>query len=84
MAVVTTPALSFCERVKPSTVTTSAVMDEVGTVLYCVRFVFSLYSDQVVEVKPRSLTKTDLLSNVGESCEKSSFCTLESGCHVAL
>ena len=33
--------------------------------LYCVRFVFSLYSDQVVEVKPRSLMEMDLFSSVG-------------------
>jgi hypothetical protein len=37
-----------------------------------------------VEVKPRSLTKTDLLSNVGESCEMSFFCTPVRGCPAAL
>lgn len=55
-AVVAVPAVSFCEIAKPSTVTASAVMFEVGTRLYCVRFVLSLYSDQEDDVKPRSLT----------------------------
>ena len=66
--------MSFCERAKPSTVTASAVMELVGTVLYCPRFVCSLYSDLWVEVKPRSLINTDLLSTVGESCKMISFC----------
>ena len=46
-------------------------MDEPGTVLYCNLFVAALYSDHWVEVKPRSLTKTDFDSSVGESCEMS-------------
>ena len=58
----TTPAVSFCASAKPSTVTTSAVMELVGTVLYCTRFVPPLYSVRRVEVKPRSLIVTDLLS----------------------
>ena len=66
------------------TVTVSAVMELVGTVLYCNLFVPALYSDHWVEVKQRSLTKTDFDSSVGESCEMSCFCILMSGFPAAL
>ena len=43
-------------------------MELVGEELYCTRFTaFSLYSDQVVEVKPRSLIWMDLLSSVDKA-----------------
>ena len=67
-----------------STVTVSAVMAEPGTVLYCNLFVPALYSVHWVEVKPRSLTKTDFDSSVGEGSEISRFCTLMSGWPAAL
>ena len=66
VAVVVIPAVSFCESATPLTVTVSAVMDEPGTVPYCDCFVPPLYTVHCEEVKPRSLTKTDLLSIEGE------------------
>ncbi len=51
-----------------------AVMFDVGSVLYLVRFVPSLYTVQSVEVKPRSLIETSFSASVEESCEMSCFC----------
>ena len=69
VAAVVIPVVSFCESTTPSAFTVSAVLELVGIVLYCTRFVPALYSDHWVEVKPRSLTKTDFDSSVGEGSE---------------
>ena len=69
VAAVVIPAVFFCESTTPSAFTVSAVMAEPGTVLYCNLFVPALYSVHWVEVKPRSLTKTDFDSSVGEGSE---------------
>ena len=84
VAVVVMPAVSFCESTKPSTVTVSAVMSEVGTELYRVRFVTWLYTAQSTEVTPRSYIAITFFSKVLFSFEMSCFCTLTSKPPTAL